>query len=97
MISPTPQDNGTAGGTEIQVAQLQYVNCQGKPLTVPPTEIDLRVRLAGLHGDLAEARRGFDASYSYSDDYTVYCRGRDQAARIAAVESQIAEVEERIA
>ncbi len=75
------------------MAQLDYVNCQGKTLVVPPTQLDLRVRLAGLHRELAEARVGFDATFDYSDDYSVYCRGRDQAARIAGVEREIANVE----
>ena len=40
------------------MAQLDYVNCQGKTLVVQPTQLDLRVRLAGLHRELAEARVG---------------------------------------
>ena len=35
-----------------------------------------------LLAQLKEALAGHDWYYSYSDDHSVYCRGRDQANRI---------------
>ena len=46
-----------------------------------------------LRADLAQARQGYDSAWQYADDYSVYCRGRDQAAEINALTARIALME----
>lgn len=45
--------------------------------------------IAELEAQLAQARVGFDESYAYADDYSVYVRGREQWQRIADLEQRL--------